>query len=184
MAIYGSLAVMAVIVAIEDHPPTALRAAAQLFGVTLAIAVAKAYAEIIADTLDRGRRLDAEEWREILRKISPVLFGAQAPTLVFLMSAFGLFSVETAISISKVLVLGLLFVYGLRRAGPAQETLRPNPERTRDNVSRRRRSPHQLLISLTALRGSEKKRGYIYDRENKICRRGNFGKPGNQADEI
>ena len=116
MAIYGSLTVMAVIAAMENHPPTALSAAAQLFGVTVAIAVAKAYAEIIADTLQRGRRLDAGEWREILRKVAPVLFGAQAPTLVFLMSASGLFSVETAIQVSKFLVLLLLFVYGLRVA--------------------------------------------------------------------
>lgn len=112
MAIYGSLAVMAVIVSMETHPPTALRAAAEILGVTTAIAIAKGYAELIADTLDREKRLDAEEWREILRKVSPVLFGAQAPTLVFLLSACGLFSVETAIEVSKVLVLALLFVYG------------------------------------------------------------------------
>jgi hemolysin III len=116
MAIYGSLAVMAILVAMEDHPSSALRTAAQLFGVTFAIAVAKAYAEIIADTLHRGRRLNAEEGREILRKVSPVLFGAQGPTLVMLMSAFGFFSVDTAIDVSKVLVLVLLFVYGLRVA--------------------------------------------------------------------
>lgn len=58
MAIYGSLTVMALVVAMENHPPTALRAAAQLFGITLAIAVTKAYAELIADTLDRERRLN------------------------------------------------------------------------------------------------------------------------------
>lgn len=115
-AIYGTLTVMAVIVAMEDHAPSALSAAAQLFGATLALAVAKAYAEIIADTLNRGRKLSAEEGREILRKVSPVLFGAQAPTFVLLLSAGGLFSVETAIQISKGLVLVLLFVYGLRVA--------------------------------------------------------------------
>ena len=115
-AIYGTLTVMAVIVAMEDHPPPALRAAAQMFGVTLAIAIAKAYAEIIAGTLHRGRRLIAEEWREILRRVSPVLFGSQGPTVVMLLSAFGLFSVETAIDVSKALILVLLFVYGLRVA--------------------------------------------------------------------
>src|SRR5687767_1372193 len=67
-AIYGTLSVMAVIVAMENHPPTALSAAAQLFGVTLALAVAETYAEIIAHTLDRGRKLNAEEGREILGK--------------------------------------------------------------------------------------------------------------------
>jgi hemolysin III len=115
-AIYGTLTVMAVIVAMEDHAPSALSAAAQLFGATLALAVAEAYAEIIADTLNKRRKLSAEEGREILGKVSPVLFGAQVPTLVFLMSDGGLFSVETAIQISKVLVLVLLFVYGLRVA--------------------------------------------------------------------
>jgi hypothetical protein len=116
MAIYGSIPVMAVIVAMEYHPPPPLSAAAKIFGVTLAIAVAKVYAELIADTLHRERKLNAAEWREILRKVSPVLFGAQSPTLVFLLSACGLFSVEVGIQISKVLVLVLLFVYGLRAA--------------------------------------------------------------------
>lgn len=116
MAIYGSLALMAVLVAIENHPPAPLQIAAQLFGVTLAIAVAKAYAEVIADTLHRGRRLTTGEWREILRKVLPVLFAAQGPTIVMLMSAFGLFSVAAAIELSKTPVLVLLFVYGLRVA--------------------------------------------------------------------
>jgi hypothetical protein len=115
-AIYGAIAVMAVIVAMEAHPPTALFAAAQSFGVTLAVAVAETYAEIIAHTLDIERKVNKEEWREVWRKVSPVLFGAQAPTLVFLLSAGGLFSVETAIAVSKVLVLALLFVYGFETA--------------------------------------------------------------------
>jgi hypothetical protein len=55
-----------------------------------------------------------EEVRETLHKVSPVLLGAQAPTLVFLTSTFGMFSVETAIDVSKTLVLLLLFSYGLR----------------------------------------------------------------------
>jgi hypothetical protein len=114
MAIYGSLTVMAVVVAMENHPPPPLSAAARVFGVTLAIAAAKAYAELIADTLTRGRKLNGEEGRQLLRRVSPVLFGAQAPTVVFLMSALGWYSVETGIEISRVLVLGLLFVYGLR----------------------------------------------------------------------
>ena len=116
MAIYGSLAVMAVLVAIGFHPASPLQVAAQLFGVTLAIAVAKGYAEIIADTLYRGRRLDKGEALEVLRKVSPVMVGAQGPTAVMLISAFGLLSAEAALEISKILVLLLLFVYGLRVA--------------------------------------------------------------------
>ena len=115
-AIYGTITVMAVLVAMENYPPPALRAAAQMFGVTLAIAVAEAYAEFIAFTLHRGRKLNREERREILQKVSPVLFGSQGPTVVMLLSAFGLFSVETAIDVSKALILVLLFVYGLRVA--------------------------------------------------------------------
>jgi hypothetical protein len=113
-AIYGSLAVMGVIVAMGDHPPPPLIAAVQLFGVTLAIAMAKAYSEILAATLERKRKLNADEGRTIWRAVSPVLFGAQAPTVVFLMSALGWYPVETGVQISKVLVLALLFVYGLR----------------------------------------------------------------------
>ena len=51
-----------------------------------------------------------------MRKVSPLLFGSQGPTVVMLMSAFGFFSVDTAVEVSKVLVFVLLFVYGLRVA--------------------------------------------------------------------
>ena len=114
MAIYGSLTVMAVLVANDETSPLAL--AAQLFGVTVAIAMAKAYSEILAGTLLRGRKLAWKERKNVLRNVTPVLFGAQGPTLVLLISAFGLFSVDKAIEISKILVLLLLFAYGLRVA--------------------------------------------------------------------
>jgi hemolysin III len=115
-AIYSLITVMALLLVMEDHPPTALQGAITLFGATLAIALAEVYAETIAETIAHHRRLGIEELRHIRQIISPVLLGAQAPTLILVASAFGLFSVETAIEISKWIILLLLFGCGFRVA--------------------------------------------------------------------
>ena len=43
-----------------------------------------------------------------------MLVGAQAPTLVLLLSAVGLFPVETALNLAQGVIVLLLFGYGLR----------------------------------------------------------------------
>lgn len=101
-AIYGLVTVLAVLVTMEDHPPVAWRGAITLFGATLAVALVDTYSETIAGMLSSQRRLSRDELREIWRDVSPVLVGAQAPTLILLVSAIGLFSVERAITIAEV----------------------------------------------------------------------------------
>lgn len=118
-AIYGLIAVLAVLVTMEDHPPVAWRGAVTLFGTTLAVALADLYSETIGRTLSHQRRPSRTELREIWHDVSPVLIGAQVPTLVLLLSATGLFSTRTAIFIAEVLANLLLFGYGWR-AGQAQ----------------------------------------------------------------
>ena len=56
-AIYGSISVLAVLLVLEEHPPAAWRAAVTLFGSALAIALAEAYSETVAEMISRRVRL-------------------------------------------------------------------------------------------------------------------------------
>jgi hypothetical protein len=113
-AIYGLIAVLAVLLVMEDHPPVAWQGAVTLFGTTLAVALVDTYSETVAATLAQRRRLTRAELCHIWHDVSPVLVGAQAPTLVLLLSAVGLFPVAQAITIAQVACMVLLFGYGIR----------------------------------------------------------------------
>lgn len=113
-AIYGLMTVLALLVVMNDHPPIAWRGALTLFGATLAVALVDTYAETIAGMLSEQRGFSGIELREIWRDVSPVLLGAQAPTVVLLLAEFGFFSVERAIVIAQVVCFLLLFGVGWR----------------------------------------------------------------------
>ena len=113
-AIYGLITVLAVLVVMEEHPPVAWRGALTLFGTTLAVALVETYAATIAWMLTRQRRLGREELRTIWHEVTPVMTGAQAPTIVLLLSAAGLYPVGRAITIAEAVIVVFLFGYGLR----------------------------------------------------------------------
>lgn len=106
------MTILAVLDVMGDHPPVAWRAALILFGTTFAVALIDVYAESISLVLtNTGERPDLKElWHEV----SPVLIGAQAPTMVMIASQLGLWSVERAITISQVLSFLILFGFGFR----------------------------------------------------------------------
>lgn len=113
-AIYGLVTVLAVLQVMEIQHPSAWQGTATLFGTTLAVALVDAYSDAIAEMLAERRRLTRDDLREIGREVAPALAGAQPPTLLLLISAFGLISVEQAISLAQIVALVLLFGYGLR----------------------------------------------------------------------
>lgn len=113
-AVYGLITVLAVLQAMELHPPEAWRGAVSLFGTTLAVALIEVYAETIGEMLGTKTRLSRGDLVHIWHDAAPVLAGAQGPTIVLLLSAFGLMSVETAIDIAQLIAFVTLFGYGWR----------------------------------------------------------------------
>ena len=111
-AIYGSISVLAVLLVMEEHPPAAWRAAVTLFGSALAIALAEAYSETVAEMISRRARLTGAELGAVWRSARPILLAANLPTLFLLLSAAGLYSVPSALLIAEYAVYAALFVYG------------------------------------------------------------------------
>jgi hemolysin III len=113
-AVYGLISVLAVLPAMELQPPTAVEGAITLFGTTLAVALVDAYADSIAEMISRQRNLSRAELYQIGREVAPVLEGAQAPTLIFILAEVGLFSVERPIWLAQAVAILMLIGYGWR----------------------------------------------------------------------
>lgn len=108
-AIYGVMTILAVLEVMAEHPPTAWRAAIVLFGTTFAVALIDVYAESVSYMVQHGKRPDL---REIWREVSPVLVGAQGPSLIMVASAIGLVGIDRAIDIAQVFSFLTLFAFG------------------------------------------------------------------------
>lgn len=111
-AVYGVMTILAVLDLMGDHPPPAWRASVILFGTTFAVALIDVYAESISLVLTK--QATRPDLKELWHEVSPVLIGAQGPTLVMIAAALGLWSVERGVLISQLLSFAILFAYGLR----------------------------------------------------------------------
>lgn len=112
--IYGLVTVLAVIEVLRHHPPSAIASAVTLFGATVAVALVDVYSEWIASIMTHRRSLYSGEIRLIVREASTVIIGAQGPTVVLLLSVFGLMSVPTALVVARIVALLSLFAIGFR----------------------------------------------------------------------
>lgn len=128
-AIRGLIPILAVLALMRGSPPAAWTAVSALVATTLAVAVVEVYAETVGEALQLGRRLTGHEVRRIWDQVAPVLVWAQLPTVALLLAAFGFIPVGTAIELGHVLLLTLLFGYGMRggrllEERPGQQILR------------------------------------------------------------
>ena len=108
--VYGTITILAVILALEEHSSGPWQVTFTIVGTTYALAFARAYADLIAETLHRGRRLGRSDLLLIWREARPVMVYSQLPTLVFVLSAVGLLPLGLSFTIAETVgVLVLLF---------------------------------------------------------------------------
>jgi hypothetical protein len=110
--VYGSVVGLAVVVALQVHPPTAAQAAGIVFGTGLAIGLAELYAEIIGTETRARRPVERRELREMLRQAGAATFGAAFPAIFFLLCSAGAIEMQTAFRLAKWTGLGLICGYG------------------------------------------------------------------------
>ena len=113
-AIYGSITVMGVLAVSTPDALTAVEMAAMLFASILAVALAKAYADLAANVLSSGRPASWDMVVEAWRLGRTTLIAVNVPTLTFLGSALGLYDVAMAHTLAKFLAVSLLIFYGAR----------------------------------------------------------------------
>jgi hypothetical protein len=121
--IYGLITVMALLAVLELHPPSALAAMVTLFGTALALALAEAYAEMVARMLHLQREPSSAEFRHLWRDVSPIVSSALPAIAILFLALFDILSVGDALELAQIVGIGLLFLYGFRIGQSLHEPL-------------------------------------------------------------
>jgi hypothetical protein len=119
--IYGSIIGLALIVALEDHPPRSAVVAGSLVATAVAVALAELYSDILGLETRKRRHLRDRELRDTVGDAAAVAFGIAFPVVFFILAAAHAIEEATAFTIAKWSGLGLITLYGLAAARLAGE---------------------------------------------------------------
>jgi hypothetical protein len=114
--IYGAIIGLAVVVALEHHPPTAGVMVGTVLGTAVAVGLAELYAEVIGAEVRTRHRVEREHFGEIAIDVGAVVLGVGFPAVFFLLAAVGVMEVESAFTFAKWSGLGLIGFYGFAAA--------------------------------------------------------------------
>jgi hypothetical protein len=110
--VYGSIIGLALVVTLEKHPPAPWVMAVWLLGTALAVGLAEVYSEIVGAETSTRQPVTRPQFGHMAEDAVAVGFGVAFPAVFFLLSALGLFEVDTAFTIAKWSGLGLIGFYG------------------------------------------------------------------------
>ena len=110
--IYGAIVGLAVLVALQDHPPGAWETVAILSGTALAVGLADVYSEAVGAEVRTRQRIASGQLRVLGAEALAVAFGAGFPAVFFVAAGLGALSVESAFTLARWCGLGLICFYG------------------------------------------------------------------------
>jgi hypothetical protein len=114
--IYGAIIGLALVVALEAHPPPAGIVVSSLLGTAAAVALADVYSEIVGAETHTRRRVDRARVVEIARDAAVVATGVAFPTVFFVLAAAGAMDEDTAFVVAKWSGVALIGFYGFAGA--------------------------------------------------------------------
>jgi hypothetical protein len=120
---YGAIIGLALIVAIQAHPPSAGAVIASLLGTAFAVALAEVYSDVLGTETRTRHRLDRAEVRAIAADAGGVALGVAFPAIFFLLAAAGAMELDTAFMLARWTGVGLIGFYGYCAARLAGESL-------------------------------------------------------------
>jgi hypothetical protein len=106
--VYGAIIGLALIVALEAHPPATGAVIATLLGTAVAVALAELY----SDWLDAKARRREHHGRTIVEHALAAALGISFPVVFFLLAAAGVMKQETAFDVAEWTGVGLIVFYG------------------------------------------------------------------------
>jgi hypothetical protein len=121
--IYGAIIGMALIVVLQDHPPSAAAAVVVLVGTAVAVGLAEIYSEVVGTETRTRRHIVREQLRDILGDALAVGFGIVFPAVFFVLAAIGAMDLDTAFDLAKWSGVGLIAFYGFCAARLAGDRL-------------------------------------------------------------
>ena len=126
--VYGSIIGLALILALQSHPPGSLVVVGTLVATAVAVALAEVYSELLGARARASLGEETEPVREVATDSVAVAFGIAFPSVFFLAVPLGLVELDTAFALAKWTGLGLIAGYGyvaarLSGIGPARALL-------------------------------------------------------------
>jgi hypothetical protein len=110
--IYGSVIGLALVVALDAHPPSAGQAAATILGGALAVGLAEMYSEVVGEEARTREPTRIGRIRSAALGAVAVAFGAGFPALFVVLAAFGAGDVHLAFTLAKWTGAALICAYG------------------------------------------------------------------------
>jgi hypothetical protein len=121
--LYGSIIGLALVVALEAHPPRAGVVAVSLVATAIAVGLAELYSDIVGTETRTRARVGRQQIIDMLDEVGAVASGIAFPGIFFLIAAAGAFDVETAFTVAKWSGLALITAYGFIAARFTGETV-------------------------------------------------------------
>lgn len=114
--IYGAIIGLALVVALETHPPGAGVMVATILATALAVGLAELYSEVVGMEARYRRRVGREHLPHIAGQALAVVVGITFPAVFFILAAAGVLELGTAFSVAKWSGVGLIGLYGFAGA--------------------------------------------------------------------
>jgi hypothetical protein len=110
--IYGSIIGLALVVALQAHPPSAGVVVATLSATALAVGLAELYSDIVGTETRTRHRIARTELVHILGQAGAVAFGIAFPGVFFILAALGVIELDSAFTVATWSGLALIGAYG------------------------------------------------------------------------
>lgn len=114
--IYGAIIGLALVVALQAHPPPPGAVIASLLGTAVAVALAEVYSELVGFETVRRRHATAAERESLAADAAAVAVGIGFPSVFFLLAVLGVLGDDSAFALARWTGLGLLGLYGFTGA--------------------------------------------------------------------
>ena len=119
--VYGTIVVMATVTAGSYGEDTDIWWLAVVVGVTvLVLWIAHLYSHVLAESLERRRRLDRAELSAVARRELAIPAAALAPVAALVLGGIGILGEQTAVWLALGIGMGTLAVQGARYAAVEQ----------------------------------------------------------------
>jgi hypothetical protein len=110
--VYGAIIGLALVVALEAHPPPTGAMIATLLGTAVAVALAELYSELVGFETRGRREATPAERRDLAADMAAVAMGIAFPVVFFVLAAAGVFDEDAAFTVAKWTGLVLIGAYG------------------------------------------------------------------------
>ena len=121
--LYGSIIGLALVVALEAHPPRAAAIAVTLLATAIAVGLAEFYSDLVGTETRTRARVGRQQMIDILAEVGATAIGVAFPSAFFILAALGAIDLDAAFAVAKWSGLGLITAYGFAAARLTGETV-------------------------------------------------------------